>query len=45
MPEFSATILTLFVIPVAYAIVARWTGSPEARVRQLEELSRTEKQF
>jgi multidrug efflux pump len=35
-----ATILTLFVIPVAYGVFARFTGSPEQRVRALEALQK-----
>jgi multidrug efflux pump len=32
----SATIFTLYVVPVAYSVFARKTGVPEARSRQLE---------
>ena len=34
-----ATLLTLFVIPTFYALVARRTGSPESVARELEALS------
>ncbi len=35
-----ATLLTLFVIPSFYALIARRTGSPESVARELEALSR-----
>lgn len=31
-----STALTLLVVPVAYEMLARWTGSPEARAREIE---------
>jgi multidrug efflux pump len=31
-----STALTLLVVPVAYELLARWTGSPEARAREIE---------
>ncbi|NQD36112.1 efflux RND transporter permease subunit [Permianibacter sp. IMCC34836] len=37
-----STILTLFVVPMAYSLLARNTGSPEAVARQLAALTQTE---
>ena len=34
----SACILTLFVVPVAYLILARWERSPQALLKQLQKL-------
>jgi multidrug efflux pump len=38
----SATALTLYVVPVVYDLLARWTGSPEARARQIEAYEKAE---
>ena len=32
----AATLFTLFVVPVAYDLLARHTGSPKAQMRRLE---------
>lgn len=37
-----ATILTLFIVPALYALIARQTGSPEAIARELEDLENTQ---
>lgn len=39
-----ATLLTLYVVPVAYQILAKNTGSPEAISRELAALERAEKE-
>jgi multidrug efflux pump len=31
-----ATIITLFLIPILYSRLAKWTGSPQAVTRELE---------
>jgi multidrug efflux pump len=36
---FSA-FMTLYIVPTAYAYLARGTGSPEKRTKQLEELQK-----
>ena len=39
-----STILTLFIVPMAYSLLARKTGSPEAVARELEALTGAEAQ-
>ena len=36
----SACILTLFVVPVGYLILARWQGSPNALLKRLQKEDR-----
>ena len=38
----AATLFTLFAVPAAYQLLARYTQSPEATARQLEKETRTE---
>jgi multidrug efflux pump len=38
----SSTALTLFVVPVFYMLLARFTGSPEARTKAIEDYERLE---
>ncbi len=37
-----STALTLYVVPVIYLLLARFTGSPEARAQKIEEFEREE---
>jgi multidrug efflux pump len=37
-----ATVLTLFVVPVIYGVLARFTKSPEYTARKIEEWEATE---
>ena len=37
-----STILTLYIVPVIYKLLARFTGSPEARAKAIEEFERQE---
>ena len=39
-----ATALTLYVVPVVYMMLARFTGSPEARAKAIEDFERNETQ-
>ncbi len=39
-----ATALTLYVVPVVYMMLARFTGSPEARAKAIEDFERSESQ-
>jgi len=39
-----ATALTLYVVPVVYMMLARFTGSPEARAKAIEDFERSETQ-
>lgn len=39
-----ATALTLYVVPVVYMLLARFTGSPEARAKAIEDFERGETQ-
>jgi hypothetical protein len=36
--------LTLYVVPVVYMMLARFTGSPEARAKAIEDFERNETQ-
>ena len=38
-----STALTLYVVPVIYMLLARYTGSPEARAQEIEAFERDEK--
>ena len=40
----SATALTLYVVPAVYLMLARFTGSPEARAKAIEDFERGETQ-
>ena len=37
-----STALTLYIVPVIYLLLARYTGSPEARSQQIEAFERQE---